>query len=48
VAGITPGTPSPSTDPLLGVVTLEEFRLAVDPVSRRLMPVPALLNELAA
>jgi len=38
----------PGSDPLLGVVTLEEFRLAVDPVNRRLMPVPALLKELAA
>ena len=28
---------------LLGAVTLEVFRLAVDPVGRRLMPVPALL-----
>jgi clan AA aspartic protease len=28
---------------LLGVVTLEEFRLGVDPVSRRLIPVPGLL-----
>ena len=28
---------------LLGVVTLEIFRLAVDPVSQRLMPVPGLL-----
>jgi len=38
----------PGSDPLLGVVTLEEFRLAVDPVNRRQMPVPALLKELAA
>jgi predicted aspartyl protease len=29
--------------PLLGAVTLEEFRLAPDPVSRRLIPVPGLL-----
>jgi clan AA aspartic protease len=28
---------------LLGVVTLEKFRLGVDPVSRRLIPVPGLL-----
>ncbi|HWP36635.1 MAG TPA: hypothetical protein VNL18_03680 [Gemmatimonadales bacterium] len=38
----------PGTDPLLGVVTLEEFRLSVDPVNRRLVPVPALLKRLAA
>ena len=30
--------------PLLGSVTLEIFRLAVDPVHRRLVPVPALLK----
>ena len=29
--------------PLLGAVTLEEFGLAVDPVARRLVPVPGLL-----
>ncbi len=32
------------TEPLLGVVTLEEFGLAVDPVGRRLVPVPGLLK----
>lgn len=37
----------PGSEPLLGVVTLEEFRLAVDPVRRRLLPVPALLKNLA-
>lgn len=31
---------------LLGVVTLEEFRLGVDPVNRRLIPVPGLLMVL--
>ncbi len=31
---------------LLGVVTLEEFRLGVDPVNRRLIPVPGLLMTL--
>lgn len=31
------------TECLLGVVTLEEFRLGVDPVNRRLIPVPGLL-----
>ena len=30
---------------LLGSVTLEIFRLAVDPVHRRLVPVPALLKK---
>ena len=34
----------PGTEPLLGVVTLEEFGLAVDPISRRLLPVRALLK----
>jgi predicted aspartyl protease len=29
--------------PLLGAVTLEEFSLGVDPVGRRLIPVPGLL-----
>ena len=33
---------------LLGAVTLEEFRLAPDPVSRRLVPVRALLMRTAA
>lgn len=32
------------SEPLLGVVTLEEFGLAADPVNRRLMPVPGLLK----
>lgn len=31
------------TEPLLGVVTLEELGLGVDPVNRRLIPVPGLL-----
>lgn len=34
----------PESEPLLGAVTLEEFGLAVDPVQRRLIPVPALLK----
>ncbi|MBI2466506.1 MAG: retroviral-like aspartic protease family protein [Candidatus Rokubacteria bacterium] len=34
----------PGSEPLLGVVTLEEFGLAADPVNRRLVPVPALLK----
>jgi clan AA aspartic protease len=33
---------------LLGAVTLEELRLAPDPVSQRLIPVPARLMTLAA
>jgi clan AA aspartic protease len=36
----------PGTEPLLGVFTLEGFRLAADPVNRRLVPVPALLKTL--
>lgn len=33
----------PGTEPLLGAYTLEGLRLAADPVSRRLIPVPGLL-----
>jgi predicted aspartyl protease len=33
---------------LLGAFTLEAFRLAPDPMSRRLLPVPALLMRVAA
>ena len=33
----------PGTQPLLGAITLEEFNLGVDPVGRRLIPVPGLL-----
>jgi len=32
-------------DPLLGVVTLEEFRLGVDAVNERLIPTPGLLKR---
>lgn len=32
------------TLPLLGAVTLEEFGLGVDPVGRKLVPVPGLLT----
>lgn len=32
------------SEPLLGVVILEEFGLAADPVNRRLIPVPGLLK----
>ena len=35
---------APGTEPILGVVTLEEFRLAADPVNRRLISVPGLLK----
>jgi len=35
----------PGSEPILGVVTLEEFLLAADPVSRRLVPVPGLLKK---
>ena len=38
----------PDTDPLLGAFTLEGFRLAADPVNRRLVPVPALLKRLGS
>ncbi len=34
----------PGSEPILSVVTLEEFLLAADPVSRRLIPVPGLLK----
>jgi hypothetical protein len=33
---------------LLGAFTLEALRLAPDPVGRRLVPVPALLMQVAA
>ncbi len=33
----------PGSQPILGVVTLEEFRLAADPVHRRLIAVPGRL-----
>ncbi|MFA0733026.1 MAG: hypothetical protein LKKZDAJK_001081 [Candidatus Fervidibacter sp.] len=33
----------PDSEPLLGAVTLEQFSLAPDPVSQRLIPVEALL-----
>src|SRR5690349_24491406 len=35
----------PGTEAILGVVTLEEFLLAVDPVSRRLVSVPGLMKR---
>src|ERR1051326_5272463 len=34
------------TEPLLGAFTLEGFGLGVDPVNRRLIPVPGLLKEI--
>lgn len=37
----------PETRPLLGAYTLEGLRLAADPVSRRLVPVPGLLVGLS-
>ncbi len=36
----------PGTEPILGVFALEGFRLAADPVNRRLISVPALLKTL--
>jgi clan AA aspartic protease len=36
----------PASEPLLGAVTLEQFSLAPDPVSQRLIPVEALLMSL--
>lgn len=35
------------TDPILGAFTLEGFGLGVDPVNRRLIPVPGLLKAAA-
>ncbi len=37
----------PGATPLLGAYTLEGFRLAADPVGRRLFPVPGLLKRSA-
>jgi clan AA aspartic protease len=34
----------PGSEPILGVFALEGFRLAADPVNRRLISVPALLK----
>ena len=34
-----------NSEPLLGAVTLEEFGLGVDPINKRLIPVPAFLLE---
>ena len=34
----------PGSEPILGVVSLEEFRLAADPVNRRLISVPGRLK----
>jgi len=34
---------APGSDPILGVVTLEEFLLAADPVHSELIPVPGML-----
>ncbi len=36
----------PDSDALLGAVTLEQFSLAPDPISQRLIPVEALLMSL--
>ena len=36
------------TEPILGAFTLEGFGLGVDPVNRRLIPVPGLLKAAAA
>ena len=38
----------PGTEPILGAFTLEGFGLGVDPVNRRLIPVPGLLKAGAA
>jgi len=35
----------PGSEPILGVFALDGFRLAADPVNRRLVPVPALLKN---
>ena len=36
------------TDPLLGATVLEIFGLGVDPLNRRLAPIPALLKRLVS
>ena len=36
----------PGSEPILGVVTLEEFLLAADPVHRRLISVPGRLKQI--
>lgn len=37
----------PGTEPILGVVTLEEYLLAVDPIQHRLIPVSGLAKAAA-
>ena len=37
---------APGTEPILGLVTLEEFLLAADPVHRRLISVPGRLKQI--
>ena len=39
------GFGEPRSEPILGVVTLEEFLLAADPVHQRLVAVPGLLKR---
>lgn len=39
------GFGDPGSEPLLGVVTLGEFRLGVDAVNQRLVPTPGLLKR---
>src|SRR5256885_10053536 len=39
---------APGSEPILGVVTLEEFLLAADPVHQRLISVPGLLKRARA
>jgi aspartyl protease family protein len=39
---------APGSEPILGVVTLEEFLLAADPVRRRLISVPGRLKRATA
>ncbi len=34
----------PGSEPILGVLTLEEFRVAADPVNRRLVSIPGRLH----
>jgi clan AA aspartic protease len=34
------------SEPLLGMVTLEEFRLRIDPINRKLIPVPGFSLKL--
>ena len=44
MGGVMSLTGEPGSEPMLGAFALEGFRFAADPVTRRLLPIPALLK----